>query len=329
MNIELANGGEGYIPPPEQHKLGGYTTWAARTAGLESQAEPQIVETVLGLLEKVAGNPRRPLVDTHGAYAEAILSAKPIAYWRLNEMVPKMAGDATGHGCTARYEDGIAMYLPGVQSHTDAVSAVPENPSAFSGPQINRAPHFAGGRLRAEIPATMRPYSIEFWFWNALPSDLRPVTAYLFSRGSQGDRTAAGDHLGIGGTSDGGAMSGKLFFLNGNKANTFVVGRTPLGLRQWHQVVLVRNERRVAIYLDGRLEAEGTADWTLPEGVASTYFGGRCDDSANFEGKLDEVAVYDRTLAKGEIEQHFKLSGRMPLGPVSVKRSMITVAGTR
>lgn len=29
FTIELANGADGYIPPPEQHKLGGYTTWAA------------------------------------------------------------------------------------------------------------------------------------------------------------------------------------------------------------------------------------------------------------------------------------------------------------
>ena len=47
MNIELANGSEGYIPPPEQHRLGGYTTWPARTAGLEVQAEPRIVAGVL------------------------------------------------------------------------------------------------------------------------------------------------------------------------------------------------------------------------------------------------------------------------------------------
>jgi hypothetical protein len=40
FNIELANGAEGYIPPPEQHAFGGYTTWPARTAGLEPQAEP-------------------------------------------------------------------------------------------------------------------------------------------------------------------------------------------------------------------------------------------------------------------------------------------------
>ena len=29
MNLSLANGAEGYIPPPEQHHLGGYNTWPA------------------------------------------------------------------------------------------------------------------------------------------------------------------------------------------------------------------------------------------------------------------------------------------------------------
>ncbi len=61
MNVELANGSEGYIPPPEQHALGGYTTWPARTAGLEVPAEPKIVAAVLKLLEQVAGKPRRTL----------------------------------------------------------------------------------------------------------------------------------------------------------------------------------------------------------------------------------------------------------------------------
>jgi hypothetical protein len=54
MNFELANGAEGYIPPPEQHFLGGYTTWPARTAGLETDAEPKISNTLLELLEKIS-----------------------------------------------------------------------------------------------------------------------------------------------------------------------------------------------------------------------------------------------------------------------------------
>jgi len=54
MNISLANGSEGYIPPPEQLKLGGYTTWRARTSCLETEAEPKIRTAALELLERVS-----------------------------------------------------------------------------------------------------------------------------------------------------------------------------------------------------------------------------------------------------------------------------------
>jgi neutral ceramidase len=54
MNISLANGCEGYLPPPDQFPLGGYTTWRARTSCLEVQAEPKIVAAALDLLTRVA-----------------------------------------------------------------------------------------------------------------------------------------------------------------------------------------------------------------------------------------------------------------------------------
>jgi hypothetical protein len=63
FNIELANGAEGYIPTPEQHVLGGYTTWPARTADLEVQAEPKIVAVLLGALEEATGRKRRIMQD--------------------------------------------------------------------------------------------------------------------------------------------------------------------------------------------------------------------------------------------------------------------------
>ena len=52
--IELANGCEGYLPPPDLLKLGGYTCWRARTSCLESEAEPKIRAAVLDLLSNVA-----------------------------------------------------------------------------------------------------------------------------------------------------------------------------------------------------------------------------------------------------------------------------------
>ncbi len=53
LNIELANGYSGYLPPPEQHELGGYETWPARSSFLEVNAEPRIRETLLTLLRQV------------------------------------------------------------------------------------------------------------------------------------------------------------------------------------------------------------------------------------------------------------------------------------
>ena len=51
FTIELANGFGGYLPPPEQHKLGGYETWPARSSFLEVQAEPKIRAAIRSLLE--------------------------------------------------------------------------------------------------------------------------------------------------------------------------------------------------------------------------------------------------------------------------------------
>jgi len=50
--MELANGCFGYLSPPEQHKLGGYTCWRARSSCLEVDAEPKVRAKVLELLRK-------------------------------------------------------------------------------------------------------------------------------------------------------------------------------------------------------------------------------------------------------------------------------------
>ena len=54
FTIELANGYNGYLPTPEQHQLGGYETWRARSSYLATDAEPKIRSTLLSLLKAVA-----------------------------------------------------------------------------------------------------------------------------------------------------------------------------------------------------------------------------------------------------------------------------------
>src|SRR5439155_572186 len=144
MNIELANGAEGYIPPPEQHKLGGYTTWPARTAGLEEQAEPKIVEAALGLLEQVAGEPRRELADSHGRYARAVLDSKPAAYWRFTEFNGPYCSEATGQNHRGTFEDGVAFYLEGPAA------------SGFSGEDVESYRSGAGSKQSSRLSQRQR-----------------------------------------------------------------------------------------------------------------------------------------------------------------------------
>jgi hypothetical protein len=53
FTIELANGYNGYLPTPEQHKLGGYETWRARSSYLEVEAAPKIVARLMELFAQL------------------------------------------------------------------------------------------------------------------------------------------------------------------------------------------------------------------------------------------------------------------------------------
>ena len=49
FTIELANGGYGYLPPPNQHKLGGYETWLG-TSRFEENASVILTRNLLEML---------------------------------------------------------------------------------------------------------------------------------------------------------------------------------------------------------------------------------------------------------------------------------------
>jgi hypothetical protein len=294
FNIELANGSEGYIAPPEQHTLGGYTTWAARTAALEVEAEPKIVEALLQLLEQVAGKPRRSLPKASGAYAEAVLKSKPVAFWRLDEISGEVALDASGNNHDANLDGGFARYLPG-----------PEGKGFADLGKTNHATHLAGGRLRANVPNIRDAYTIEFWFWNGLPNDARPITGYLFALGGQNEGRAPGDHLGVGGTS---VAGGRLFFSDGNPHNTLASGKMTITAGRWNYVVLAREGDKFRAYLNGQADPDfaGQTNAPLSANSSTRFFGGREDNEDSLEGKLSDVAFYDRALSADEVAEHYK-----------------------
>ena len=289
MVLDLTNGGDGYIPPPEQHLFGGYNTWPARSAGLEVQAEPKITETAIQLLENVAGRPRRLFVQSLGETAGRVLAAKPVAYWRLDEFAGPRAKDATAAHRDAFYEPAVAYFLAG-----------PRSESFCGDGEQNRAAHFAGGRLNARLAGLKDQYSISIWFWNGMPRDAREVAGWLASRGPDHGLGPDGDHLGLAGS---GKHAGRLVFLHGNDETKLVVGRSPIDRWTWSHAVLVRDGANVRVYLNGAAapELETRVGKGVPPGFDQWFFGGRSDRASSWEGRLDEIAVFDRALSPADI----------------------------
>jgi hypothetical protein len=300
FNIEVANGAAGYIPPPEQHALGGYTTWPARTAGLEVEAEPKIVETLLELLEEVAGRPRtdrRPPVD---AYVQAVLDLAPLAFWRMDEIAGWTAEDASGHQHSGHFEPGVAYYLPG---------RGPANLD-YDEQTAHRAVHFAGGWMTADTGRLPEGWSLALWLWNGLPVDAREVTGTIAAVGSAQDASQWGSHLWLTGADNGGALC----FASGDDPP--LMGKTPLNLRTWHHVVLVRDGGRVAVYLNGNPtpEISGQVEADRFE-QPRWYLGARNGCEATWEGKLDDIAVFDKALSAEQAAALYRTSGLTPPQP--------------
>jgi hypothetical protein len=253
------------------------------------------------LLDQVAGDARAPRTPPPlGAYAAAVLASKPAVYWRLGEMNGPHALDAAAGKPLGTFETQIAYYMPGPRA------------DAFGGFEPdNHAPHFVGQRMKARLDGLDNTYTIEMWFYNSMPIDARAVTGYLFSCGPVDTSDASGEHLAIGGTD---VAPGKLIFHTGDRLDQALTGTTDVPLRNWepreswHHVALVRNDNQVAVYLDGNPQPEisGQLEPTVRPGARQVLLAGRPDNLANFEGRIDEVAVYPRALPAEEIGKHYR-----------------------
>ncbi len=297
FNIGLANGASGYIPPPEQHALGGYTTWPARTAGLEVNAEPRIVESCLKLLERASGQVQKKYTEPLSPYARAVMASEPVAYWRLGEQSGPTAVDATGNNHDAGYEPGVAFYLPGYRH-----PAVEED-------HTSRAAHFAGGRVVAEVPAA-EAFTVEFWLWNGA------------IKSQQGQDICVADLGGL-----------NLRILNMTNIEERVLsvipgrkGRATVSPRHWHHIVLVGRPDNYQLWVNGKrhLDERREPKQNNTSDIMKLIFGGSKDGLMEFGGKLDEIAFFSRALTEGEIQKHFSATNPRKQKQASVEVKPLT-----
>jgi hypothetical protein len=113
----------------------------------------------------------------------------------------------------------------------------------------------------------------------------------------------------------------------GSPTNDPLTGKSLLNTRTWNHLVLIRHGAQVDVYLNGerdisgavepgppRLNSGGTTyrsptSSTNPTNPNSWLIGGSHENKFNLEGKIDEVAFYNKAMTPAESARHFELSG--------------------
>ena len=140
-----------------------------------------------------------------------------------------------------------------------------------------------------------------------MPGDAREVSGWLFSRGRDHRVGPHGDHLGVGGTA---SAPGRLIFQHGSDGAKPAMGKTKLDRWTWNHVVLVRDGATARVYLNGnpKPEIETRCGADFRPILNHFFYGGRSDRQSNWEGRLDEIAIFDRPLSVDEVKIVFSAS---------------------
>ena len=246
------------------------------------------------------------------AYSGVITNAGPIGYWRLGERSGAALDSAPLSGSQNGTYAGFAVADLG-QSGPRPSDLLASRPLAGFEAD-NLAPRFAGnsgsGDDRITIPdsglfnfASTRVFTLEAWV-RGWPG--QEAGAAIIAKGTGG----GGEHFAVD------IFNGtyRFFAWDGAVPNTpFVAGATvgPDGTWQHLVAVLDQPAGRMKLYVNGIERASIAPRATLISSTHEVSIGARKNSGSpnydlNFEGRIDEVAIYNRALAPAEITAHFE-----------------------
>ncbi len=206
------------------------------------------------------------------AYAETVLADGPVAYWRFSE---------TGGVSVVDSVAGISASL-GNEPFLD----VEGQGSAISF-EANRKQSMTAQDSALELESS---FSVEFWIHHAFLALGEPIIskndAFRIRRGGS-------DRLNF--TSP----------VSGDSTNLLSIASIPAA--EWTHVVAVRDSEaaELRIYINGALDNSVEATGTLTPASSPLMVGAEASLPRNYNGMVDEVALYDYALSPEQIAAHF------------------------
>jgi Concanavalin A-like lectin/glucanases superfamily len=244
---------------------------------------------------------RAPDVDASLTYRDLVLSAKPIAYWRMNPKGGAIA-DETGQGNDLLYSGNAAPTKGAIAGDSDLATS-------FDG---------ATGRADAMNPRAfdmlgdggVQPFSLEAWV-RYVPKACGHACSFpsIFSHISADPPNPREGYQLFGSTLDGGqALSSFSADMEFFDAGLACPNPTLPPQPAWVHVVYVY-DGGVRLFLDDIVQPK-PCSFIPTHGLlaqASPFQVGYHSGDGYFSGDLDELAVYDRALDLREILGHYSL----------------------
>jgi hypothetical protein len=226
-----------------------------------------------------------------GNYATEVAADAPISWWRLDEFSGTTAADSGSSHIAGTYTGGYTLAPIGESGPF---------PQPGGAVLLNGTTAYVTTGSTAAYDALKAPgsaFTVEFWIKASAPASTRFVVTKLFNNfGWEVSLTSAG----------------KIFFGGREDAiSDFSVTTTAVVANSaWRHVVCTWNgttsANGVKIYVDGALDAQGTA--TAPSLGASTTaltIGTSADLGVFLAATLDEVAIYAGALSGTRVLAHY------------------------
>lgn len=225
------------------------------------------------------------------AYARGVLADGPAAYWRLSEAGGLAAADATGHGNTGTYQNGVqlgqsgalngdsdtAVHFDGVDDYISAADSPWLSPtSAVSVEAWVYLDSYTGSGTYPRILSKPRAYELAI---------------YVFAGGE-------------------GRLEWDVFTPSQNLLNTTLTDR--LNLNTWYHVVGTYDGAVMRLYINGTERASKAATGPIADTTSPLTIGynGRA-----LPMKVDEVAVYPAALPSSRVRAHATAGGIARIAP--------------
>jgi len=233
-------------------------------------------------------------VDATSAYRDLVISDGPRAYWRM----PLASADAAN----VADESGNGFSL--------AVSGFDGRTGDLVGDVSSGALRFLGSKTTASAAATLdssgtAPFTLEVWTKDVVADGLY---RNVFTKNDLYPKSGAGrEHIGLYAKVDEGWVFGR--FVNGEQRKTAVP--LPGSASALAHVVATYDGARLQLFVNGLAPNEPVADTRSQAPKPVPFFVGGVDQSlpfpevVNFNGIVDEVAVYGRALDAERVKLHF------------------------